>query len=136
MLSHASAGGTAARAGHRSHSGAALGILPPAAGDDGSGQIPSNIYVEGALDAADLAQGECQSVLPGVGAEAPEHERGADHAGADRGSEPQDIVPVRGDALIVGAAGNERRKGRPGSCRTGSVEPALGEIGNARSEPA
>ena len=58
MLSHASAGGTAARAGHRSRNDAAWPSSLPAAGDAGSRLIPSNIYEQGALNAADFAQRE------------------------------------------------------------------------------
>jgi len=57
--------------------------------------------VERALDAADFAQGERQAVLPGVGAEALEHHGGADPAGAHRGCEPQHVVPVRHDQLLL-----------------------------------
>src|SRR4051812_50223424 len=32
-------------------------------------------------------------------------------------------------------AGNERREGGPSRGRTGSIEPALGEVGDARGEP-
>src|SRR5690348_17811890 len=46
------------------------------------------------LDPSDFAQGQCQTVLAGVGGEALEEERGAGRPGAYRGREAQGIVPV------------------------------------------
>jgi hypothetical protein len=41
---------------------------------------------------------------------------------------------MRSDQLIVGAAGDERRERGPLVCRLERVQPALGEIGDARRE--
>ena len=56
-------------------------------------------------------------------------------AGAHRGGEPQHVVPVRGDQLLVDGAGDERRERRPGRGRAEGIEPALGQVRDARREP-
>ena len=101
---------------------AELGLLQPVQG------------VQGSLDAPDLAQRERQPVLPRVGAEALEHQRGADRARAHRGRQPEHVVPLRRDQLFVGSSGDERRQRRPGRGRTEGVELAVGEVGDARGE--
>ena len=87
---------------------------------------------QGALDAADLPQGQRQAVLAWVGAEALEHQRGAHRAGPDRRREAEHVLPVGGDQLVVGGARDERREGGPGTRRPEGIEPALGQVGNAR----
>lgn len=69
--------------------------------------------VEGPLDASDFAQRQCQAVLPGVGAEALEHQRGPDRAGAHRGCQPEPVIPLRHGQLFIGTSGDERRQPRP-----------------------
>jgi hypothetical protein len=56
MLSQAIADGTAAKTGQRSCSDADLAMLPPAADDDRSRLIPSNIYVDCLGDPADFGK--------------------------------------------------------------------------------
>ena len=86
------------------------------------------------LDAADLAQCQRQAVLPWVGAEPLEHERGTDHAGAHRCCKAQQIIPVRCNQLFVRSTGDEWRKRRPGARRVEGIESSLGEVRNARGE--
>jgi hypothetical protein len=47
-----------------------------------AGRIPHNQGVKGSFDAPDFPQRECQAVLPGIGTEALEHQRGTDRARA------------------------------------------------------
>jgi hypothetical protein len=91
--------------------------------------------IEGAFDAADLAQRECQPVLFWIGAEALEDERCADGAGPDGGGQAQHIIPMRGDEAFVGATGDEGRQRRPVRGRSEAIEPTLGEVGDTWREP-
>ena len=72
--------------------------------------------------------------LARVGAEALEDQRGADHAGADGGRQAQHVVPMGLDQLVVGPPGDKRRQRRPGVYRPESIQPALGQVGDARRE--
>ena len=103
--------------------------LPPE-----SRQLEPVEHEQRALDPADFAQGQRQPVLAGIGAEALEEERSADRAGAHRCREAQDIIPVGRDQLFVDAPGDERREHRPSAGRPEGVEPALGQVGDARGE--
>src|SRR3954468_349023 len=94
MPSHASAGGTAARTGQRSCNDAAAAMLSPWKGDAGPRLIPSNIYEDRALDATDFAQGLVEGVLARKGRDLSQDHRRRRRAGADRGREPQHLVPV------------------------------------------
>ena len=91
-------------------------------------------YEQRALDPSDFAQGQRQSVLAGVGAEALEEERGAGRSGAHRGREAQGIVPMGRNQLFIGAPADERLEHRPCAGRSQGVEASLGQVGNARGK--
>ena len=133
MSNHASAGGTVARTGQRSCNDA-VATLSPKARDSERDLIPSNIYKQGALDAADFAQRQRQAVLTRIGAQALQHQRRANRSGAHRGGQPEHVIPVRGDQFFVDRAGDERRERRPIAGRAEGIEPTLGQIRNARRE--
>jgi hypothetical protein len=88
-----------------------------------------------ALDAPELMQGPRKAVLAWVGTKTPQHQGRADDAGAHRGGEPQQVVPVRRDQALVDPAGHEGRQRRPGIRASEAIEPALGEVGDAWREP-
>jgi hypothetical protein len=87
------------------------------------------------LDATDFVQGQRQPVLSWVGTEALEEERSAGRPGRHRCRQAQDILPVSNDQLFVDAAGDERREYWPKAVRPEGVEPAIGQVGDARGGP-
>ena len=83
---------------------------------------------------ADFAQGQRQAVLTRIGAQALQHQRRADRSGPYRGGQPEHVIPVSGDQLLVDRTGDKRREPRPFAGRTERIKPALGQIRNARRE--
>ena len=90
---------------------------------------------QGALDAADLAQRQREAVLPRIGAEAPQHQGRADHAGARPRPRAAAGRPSGSrSGRSSDPAGDERRERRPSRRGAEGVEPALGEVRDARRE--
>lgn len=90
---------------------------------------------QGTLDATDLAQRQCQAVGAWIGAEPFQHDRGADDACADRGSQSQHVVPVCLDQTFVDAARDQRRNIGAGFDAVKQVQTACGDIRDTRREP-
>ena len=81
---------------------------------------------ERAFYAADFAEGDCQAVLPWIGPEALEYQRGADCAGSDRGCQGAVHHPsARQSGVRRGARRHERRERRPVRGRSEAIEPTL-----------
>lgn len=91
---------------------------------------------QGALDAADLAQCQCKTVGPRIGTEPFQHDQCADDPGADRGSQSQNIVPMRSDKAFIDLACNQRRDIRAGIYTVEQVETAVSADGTPPSGAA
>lgn len=91
--------------------------------------------VNSTLDAIDLAQRQCRAVGAWIGAEPFQHDRGADDACADRGSQSQHVVPVCLDQTFVDAARDQRRNIGAGFDAVKQVQTACGDIRDTRREP-
>ena len=100
-----------------------LGVLDPSQGPQGT------------LDAAQLAEGGGEAVLPGVGPEPLEHQRGADGPGADRSREAEQLVPLAADEIGIETLADQRRRDTVGGARLERVEPAVIQPRHPRREP-
>lgn len=87
---------------------------------------------ERALDPADLAQRQRQPVRARIGSEPFKHQRGADHAGADRNGEAQQVRQMALDQVGVDPAGDEGSECGARVLSVEEVQPARPDIGNAR----
>jgi hypothetical protein len=98
MSNHASAGGTVARTGQRSCNDA-VATLSPKARDSERNLIPSNIYEQRALDAAQLLQGEVELVLALKCRQPLQHRGRQDGTRLQRRDQTQHLVPVLANHL-------------------------------------
>jgi len=74
------------------------------------------------VDAADLGQGLVDAVLPRVGAQPQQRQGRRDDAGAHRGDQAHDLIPVRRDPVHFNGPGEDRVQvggnvGRGRSCK-------------------
>ena len=84
---------------------------------------------EGALDPTNLPQREGETVLTGISAEAAEHHRSRYGAGADRGRQTQQVIPVVPNEGGVDATCDEGLQRRPGFRGAEGVETAVAQVG-------
>ena len=82
-----------------------------------------------ALQPSQLAQRRGDAVLPWIGGQLAQDQRGGHGARTDRGGDPQDVRPMGADQRDVDAPGDQRfeRRDRPTPCRScrdaGSSDP-------------
>lgn len=89
---------------------------------------------ERALDAADLAQRQCEFVLRGVGAELLEKLARSHGSHDGGGSDPEDIRPVPRDPLRLDPRGDHWTEGQMCRRRIEGIETLRREVADARRE--
>jgi hypothetical protein len=81
-----------------------------------------------------LAQRRGEAVLPRVGGELPQDQRGGHGARMDRGGDTQDLRPMGANQSAVDAPGDQRFERRIGRRLAEAVEPPAFQIRDARRE--
>ncbi len=87
------------------------------------------------FDAPNFAQCQCQAIGAWIGSEPFQHDRCADDACADLGSQTQHVVPVRSNQTFVDPACDQRRDIGAGFDAVEQVETTGGDIRDTRREP-